>query len=517
MTPPRARPGAGSRCLAHQGSRSRLAARRRGMDHPAPTRSCPPLSALAETLDALAAGARPAGGVRGSAQRRAGGPTVEVLPHGIFDRLLLPGYSRFGVDAARVSGEQARATAGLAQRAPEDTHGVALVLGAGNITSIAPLDVLYQLYRREPRRGAEAQPGARAAPAGARADLRAVRPARPRPHRHRRARPRAHTSPSIPASPPCTSPEAPPRTTRSSSAPGDGAARAGRPVQPRLGKPITSELGGVSPVDHPPGRWSDSDLRFQAEHVATQKLHNAGHNCVASQVVMLPAAWPQKQRFLELLRLPLPMRRRGRPGMRARAPAWTRRPAGRVRRATASVSSSPASTSTTPPRRPGTTSGSDLSSASPSSQETTRRLPPHRRRRRQRAAARHARRERHRTPTHHPGAGTHLRRRHRRTSLRHDRRQRVDRPRLPDTSRHLGRVPWPPAHRHRERTRRRAQRAAAQGTERTVLRGPFRPLPKPPWFVTNRTAAVDSRRLTEFAARPRWTALGGIFASALRG
>ncbi|MEA2356135.1 MAG: hypothetical protein QOD61_2264, partial [Solirubrobacteraceae bacterium] len=67
------------------------------------------------------------------------------------------------------------------------------------------------------------------------------------------------------------------------------------------------------------------------------------------------------------------------------------------------------------------------------------------------------------------------------------------------------------------------------GTERTVVRGPFRPAPrslmrgeltlspKPPWFVGNRTADVTARRLTAFAARPRLRALPGIFASALRG
>ena len=42
-------------------------------------------------------------------------------------------------------------------------------------------------------------------------------------------------------------------------------------------------------------------------------------------------------------------------------------------------------------------------------------------------------------------------------------RQRVDRPRLPDAARDLGRVPRAPAHGHRERARRRAQRAAARG------------------------------------------------------
>jgi hypothetical protein len=66
-------------------------------------------------------------------------------------------------------------------------------------------------------------------------------------------------------------------------------------------------------------------------------------------------------------------------------------------------------------------------------------------------------------------------------------------------------------------------------TERTVVTGPFRPSPrsvlhgeksispKPPWFVTNRTAATTGRRLTGFVARPRWRALPAIFASALCG
>lgn len=67
------------------------------------------------------------------------------------------------------------------------------------------------------------------------------------------------------------------------------------------------------------------------------------------------------------------------------------------------------------------------------------------------------------------------------------------------------------------------------GPERTVVRGPFRPAPrsvlhgemamslKPPWFVTNRTAATRGRLLTGFAAVPGWSAMPRIFASALRG
>jgi aldehyde dehydrogenase (NAD(P)+) len=57
------------------------------------------------------------------------------------------------------------------------------------------------------------------------------------------------------------------------------------------GKPITSELGGVGATIVLPGPWTVADFRYQAQHVVTQKLHNSGHNCVASQVLVLPAEW----------------------------------------------------------------------------------------------------------------------------------------------------------------------------------------------------------------------------------
>ncbi len=57
------------------------------------------------------------------------------------------------------------------------------------------------------------------------------------------------------------------------------------------GKAITSELGCVTPTIVVPGPWSDADVRFQAEHIATQKLHNGGFNCIGLQVLVLPAGW----------------------------------------------------------------------------------------------------------------------------------------------------------------------------------------------------------------------------------
>ena len=63
-------------------------------------------------------------------------------------------------------------------------------------------------------------------------------------------------------------------------------------------KPINSELGGVGATIVLPGPWAEADFRYQSEHVVTQKLHNSGHNCVASQVLVLPADWEGSPRVL---------------------------------------------------------------------------------------------------------------------------------------------------------------------------------------------------------------------------
>jgi aldehyde dehydrogenase (NAD(P)+) len=75
---------------------------------------------------------------------------------------------------------------------------------------------------------------------------------------------------------------------------GPGAAGAARKArnEPINARRMTSELGNVSPVIVVPGPWSSADLRYQAEHIATMKMHNGGFNCVAAQVLVLPRAWP---------------------------------------------------------------------------------------------------------------------------------------------------------------------------------------------------------------------------------
>jgi hypothetical protein len=74
---------------------------------------------------------------------------------------------------------------------------------------------------------------------------------------------------------------------------------------PVITKPITSELGCVTPVLIVPGKWSQSDLRFQARQVASMVAHNASFNCSAAQVLVTAKGWQQREAFLHELKIEL--------------------------------------------------------------------------------------------------------------------------------------------------------------------------------------------------------------------
>lgn len=95
--------------------------------------------------------------------------------------------------------------------------------------------------------------------------------------------------------------------------------------QPLLKKPITSELGCVTPVLVVPGVWSKSDLIFQARHVASMVTHNASFNCDAAKVLVTAKGWKQRDTFLEILHQELaaiPTRKAYYPGARERYEAF---------------------------------------------------------------------------------------------------------------------------------------------------------------------------------------------------
>ncbi|APR82257.1 Aldehyde dehydrogenase [Minicystis rosea] len=71
---------------------------------------------------------------------------------------------------------------------------------------------------------------------------------------------------------------------------------------PLLKKTITSELGSVTPVIMVPGDYSASELEFLAQNVASMVTNNASCNCNAAKMIITSAGWPQRETFLARVR-----------------------------------------------------------------------------------------------------------------------------------------------------------------------------------------------------------------------
>jgi acyl-CoA reductase-like NAD-dependent aldehyde dehydrogenase len=257
------------------------------------------VDALATSLRRLAAGGGPLDGVAVSAGPD-GRVRVSAFPLSAIDGLLLSGFTGEVWLEPGVTEAEARASAGLAQRHPSTSGGVGLVLGAGNVTSIPVADVLSELIAHNRVSLLKLNPTQDAlvpvfesalAPLIELGLLRIITGggdvgAYLTSHRgidHVHITGSAATFDAIVWGT------------------GGHGRRRRSENRPLLKKPITAELGGVSPIIVVPGAWSAADIRFQAEHVATMRLQNAGHNCIAGQVVLLSADWPQREEFLAAL------------------------------------------------------------------------------------------------------------------------------------------------------------------------------------------------------------------------
>lgn len=71
--------------------------------------------------------------------------------------------------------------------------------------------------------------------------------------------------------------------------------------KPLLAKPITAELGNVSPVIVVPGPYSDKELAYQAEDIASALTFNASFDCNAAKVVVTAGGWPLRDRLIAAL------------------------------------------------------------------------------------------------------------------------------------------------------------------------------------------------------------------------
>lgn len=240
---------------------------------------------MIETLENIAAGNTRHLSALPARTAASGQAVVEVFPRTFFDRLLMNGVRAEVWMQPGVPHDAAATQCGPRHRDPAGAAG--LVLGAGNVGSIAPLDTLYKLY----------------------ADLSVVmlklNPVNDylgpfiedifalliRDGFVRIVRGGADVGAYL-----CTHPGIDTIHITGSIATHDAIVfgapkRDGTPRRRINHKPITSELGGVSPIIVVPGPWTDADIRFQAQNIATQRLHNGGFNCIASQVLVLPDGW----------------------------------------------------------------------------------------------------------------------------------------------------------------------------------------------------------------------------------
>ena len=254
------------------------------------------INATIQSLEALAAGKDPTDGFK-IRDRGDGQIAVQVYPADIYESLLQSGTKAEVWQQPGVNRGNLRDNVAKFFREPDHEGEVALVLGAGNIAAIPPLDVIYELIAEGRVAICKLNPVneylgpifekiyAPLIEAGfvrwvyGGADVGAYLV-------NHDLVDKVHITGSI----------------RSHDiivyGPGEEGERRREARDPVLNKPITSELGGVGPTIVVPGPWSAADLAFQAEHVATQKLHNGGFNCIAMQVLVTHREWGLHEKFL---------------------------------------------------------------------------------------------------------------------------------------------------------------------------------------------------------------------------
>ncbi len=253
--------------------------------------------AYARTLRAVADGADPLAGLP-TRLTADGSVAIQVFPGTTFDRLLLNRYrAEVWMQPEVGMGTLSEHVAEIYQ-VPPGPGSVALVLGAGNIASIPPLDVMHELFVKGSVAIVKLNPVndylgkfleivfaqlieagfVRIVYGGAEVGSRIVDdPAVDSVHITGSSR--THDAIVFGT--------------------GEEGERAKRDARPRLTKPITSELGGVGPTIVVPGPWDKSDITHQAVNLASMKTHNAGFNCIALQVVILSEQWPSSDDLID--------------------------------------------------------------------------------------------------------------------------------------------------------------------------------------------------------------------------
>lgn len=226
---------------------------------------------------------------------------VQVFPQTPYDSIFFSGISAEIWMEPDVKPAELAVTQALIYRDKQHPGVVSLVLGAGNVASIAPMDVLYKLFVEdhvvllkmnpvnaylgpliEESFGALVEPGfLRVVYGGTEKGAYLCEHA---------GIEEIHITGSD--------------KTFDAIVFGTGEEGARRKAEnsPVLTKPITGELGNVSPVIVVPGPWSERDIAYQSAHIASMLTNNAGFNCNATRVVIQHKSWAQREQLLQGIR-----------------------------------------------------------------------------------------------------------------------------------------------------------------------------------------------------------------------
>lgn len=71
---------------------------------------------------------------------------------------------------------------------------------------------------------------------------------------------------------------------------------------PAIQKPVTAELGCVTPYIVIPGKWTRQAIDYYADECAAGLISNSGHNCTKLELLITAKDWPQREQFMAAVR-----------------------------------------------------------------------------------------------------------------------------------------------------------------------------------------------------------------------
>ena len=224
--------------------------------------------------------------------------SVGVSPANLFDRILYLGMSAEVWMQPGISESEVQAGQALAYKTGGSVPGVCLVLGAGNVASLAPRDALNQLFGEHHTVLIKANPvNDYLVPFWEQALRALVAPGYLRIVKGDGATGAYLTSHDAIEHIHITGSD---KTYEAivfgTGAEGQQNKEANKTI---TDKHVSAELGCVTPIIIVPGKWSTKELKYQARHLATMFTNNDGFNCLTPRVIITHKQWAQREEFMK--------------------------------------------------------------------------------------------------------------------------------------------------------------------------------------------------------------------------